>query len=376
MNLRRTRAIFQKEFRHIVRDARSLIMALGLPLLLLLLFGYALDLDVDRIPTLVFDADQSASSRALIQEFEGSRFFTIGFADSYARIEQGIDRNKVLLGIAIPRNYAKQVAAGEKAEVQFLLDGSDSNTASIALGYAETVVRTYGFKLRSNGENRGAGLKINVPVDARVRTVYNPTLESKHYIVPGLIAVILMIISSLLTSLTIAREWEMGTMEQLMSTPVRPAEIVLGKMLAFFLVGTFDIAISVLVGIYVFHVPFRGSVLLLAGSASVFLSGALFWGIFLSAVAKSQLMAYQLGMLSSFLPSFLLSGFIYSVDNMPPAIQVITRFLPATYFVTILKAIFLKGVGLEALWPQVMFLALFSVLVFFFATRKLKQKLA
>jgi ABC-2 type transport system permease protein len=377
MNVRRTRAMFHKEFRHILRDPRSLLMALGLPLLLLLLFGYALNLDVDRIPTLVYDADRSAVSRELIQQFQGSRFFDIrGYVDSYAAIEKSIDRNQILMGLAIPRDYSRRIGAGDRADVQILLDGSDSNTASIALGYTESVMRSYAFALRSEDTNRRAGLRPDVPVDARLRVWYNPTLESKNYIVPGLIAVILMIIAALLTSLTVAREWEMGTMEQLLSTPVRPAEIVLGKMLAFFVVGAADVAISVLVGIGIFHVPFRGSLLLLAATACIFLTGAFFWGILLSALTKSQLLAYQLGVLSTFLPSFLLSGFIYAIESMPPVIQAISFALPARYFVGILKGIFLKGVGLEVLMGETAFLTVFSVLVFLLATRKLRQKLA
>jgi ABC-2 type transport system permease protein len=377
MNARRTRAVFQKEFRHVLRDARSLIMALVLPMFLMLLFGYALNLDVDRIPTLVYDRDQSPASRELIQQFRGSRFFQIeGFVDNYGAIERGFDRSRILMAIAIPRDYSQRVAAGDKTDVQILLDGSDSNTASIALGYADLIMQDYSNQLASTGRNRTAGMRIGNPVDEQVRVLYNNTLESKNYVVPGLIAVILMIIAALLTSLTIAREWEMGTMEQLMSTPVRPSEIVLGKMLAFFVVGAIDTVLSVLTGIFVFDVPFRGNVWFLIVTSCVFLTGALFWGILLSAVAKSQLLAFQMGILSSFLPSFMLSGFIYATENMPAVIQGITRLIPTRYFVTILKGIFLKGVGLEVLWSELLLLAAFSVVVFLLATRKLTQKLA
>ena len=377
MNARRTRAVFQKEFRHVLRDPRSLIMALVLPMFLMLLFGYALNLDVDRIPTLVYDRDQSPASRELIQQFRGSRFFQIeGFVDNYGAIERGFDRSRILMAIAIPRDYSQRVAAGDKTDVQILLDGSDSNTASIALGYADLIMQNYSNQVASTGRNRTAGMRIGNPVDEQVRVLYNNTLESKNYVVPGLIAVILMIIAALLTSLTIAREWEMGTMEQLMSTPVRPSEIVLGKMLAFFVVGAIDTVLSVLTGIFVFNVPFHGSVWFLIVTSCVFLTGALFWGILLSAVAKSQLLAFQMGILSSFLPSFMLSGFIYATENMPAVIQGITRLIPTRYFVTILKGIFLKGVGLEVLWSELLLLAAFSVVVFLLATRKLTQKLA
>jgi ABC-2 type transport system permease protein len=377
MSLRRIRAMFRKEVRHIVRDFRSLIMALFLPLFQMLLFGYALNLDVDRIPTLIYDGDHSADSRALIERFRGSRFFEIeGFTNGYTDIENQIDKSKVLLGIVIPRDYSQRLNAGEKANLQVLLDGSDSNTASIALSYVEGLVQNYALQVRSNGQDRSAGIPMVSPVDARVRIWYNSTLESTNYIVPGLIAAMMMVIAALLTSLTIAREWEMGTMEQLLSTPVRPSEIVLGKMLAFFVIGLADTAIAVLVGIFVYGVPFRGSIWLLALSTAIFLSGAFFWGIFVSAVARTQLFAFQLGMVTTFLPSFLLSGFLYAIENMPVPIQIITHVAPARYFVTIVRGIFLKGIGLSLLWGQLAFLAVFAILVFWAAERKMRQKLA
>ena len=377
MSYRRLRAIFIKELHHITRDARSLGMALAVPVMFLLLFGFALSLDVDRIPTLVYDQDGTVESRELIRQFQGSRFFDIrGLVNDYSEIERAIDRSRILMAVVIPRDYSRNVTAGREASVQIVLDGSDSNTASIALGYAESVVRNHSLVLRSTTMNRRGGEQVRPPVDARLRVLYNSSLESKNYVVPGLIAVILQIIAALLTSLTIAREWEMGTMEQILSTPLRPAEMVLGKMLAYFAVGLADATIAVLVGVFVFEVPFRGSVVLMVVSTCVFLFGALFWGIFVSAAAKTQLMAYQLGILSSFLPAFLLSGFVYSIESMPTVIQVITHIVPARYVVTILKGIFLKGVGFGVLWGELGFLALYAALVFVLATRKLNQKLA
>src|ERR1019366_3376846 len=337
MSSRRLRAIFVKELHHITRDARSLTLALATPVMLLLLFGVALSLDVDRIPTLIYDQGQTQASRDLIKQFQASRFFDIrGFVDGYGPIQRAIDRSTILMAVVIPRDYSQKVGEAREAPVQILLDGSDSNTASIALGYAETVVQNYSLQLRTDMMNRRGGERIVPPVDARLRVWYNSSLESKNYVVPGLIAVILMIIASLLTSLTIAREWEMGTMEQLLSTPLRPAEMVLGKMLAYFVVG-----------VYVFRVPFRGSVPLLVVSTCVFLVGALFWGIFISAATRTQQKAYQISLLTSFLPAQLLSGFVWSIESMPKAIQGITYVVPARYFVTILKGVFLKGVGLN-----------------------------
>jgi ABC-2 type transport system permease protein len=376
MSYRRLRAIFIKELYHIVRDARSLWMALAVPVMMLLLYGYALSLDVDRVPTLVYDQDRTVESRDLIRQFQGSRFFDIrGFVNDYGHIQKAIDSNQVIMGVVIPRDYAQKIGAGREAPIQILLDGSDSNTASIVLGYAESLVRSYSLELRTEAMNRRGGEQVAPPIDARLRVWYNSSLESKNYVVPGLIAVILQIIAALLTSLTIAREWEMGTMEQLLSTPLRPVEIVLGKMMAYFVVGVADSAIALLVGLYVFGVPLRGSVALLVVSTCVFLFGALFWGIFISAVAKTQLQAYQMGILSSFLPAFLLSGFVYSIETMPPVIQVITHIIPARYVVTIMKGVFLKGVGLEVLWGELGFLALYAGVIFLLATRRMSQKI-
>jgi ABC-2 type transport system permease protein len=377
MNLRRLRAVFIKELHHITRDARSLAMALLMPVMMLLLYGYALSLDVDKVPTLIYDQDQTSASRDLIRQFQGSRFFDVrGFVAGYGAIERGIDGNRILMGLVVPRGYSEKIRGGQEAPVQVLLDGSDSNTASIVLGYAESLVRGYSARIRTETMNRRGGERPTPPIDARLRVWYNSSLESKNYVVPGLIAVILQIISALLTSLTIAREWEMGTMEQLLSTPLRPVEIVLGKMLAYFVVGVGDATIALLVGLFVFEVPLRGSLLVLAVSVCTFLAGVLFWGVFVSAVAKTQLQAYQMGVLSSFLPAFLLSGFVYSIETMPTVIQGVTHIIPARYVVTIMKGVFLKGVGFEVLWGELGFLVLYAALIFWLATRKLNQKLA
>jgi ABC-2 type transport system permease protein len=377
MSGQRIGAIFKKELRHIMRDPRSLGLALVQPLVMLLLFGSALSLDVDRIATLVYDADQTSASRELVRQFQGSKYFEVeGFVDSNRAVERGIDKNRILVGLIVPRDYAKHVAAGQVADFQILLDGSDSNTASIALSYVNALVQDYGNHLRANALSRHAGRALPVPVDFQVRIWYNSSLESKNFVVPGLVAVILVVIAGMLASLTIAREWEMGTMEQLLSTPVRPAELVLAKMLAFFTVGAVDTAIAVLVGVFVFDVPFRGSVWLLALTSCLFLSGVFFWGILISALAKTQLVAYQVGVATTFLPSFLLSGFIYSIDNMPKVVQWITHIVPARYFVTILRGIFLKGVGPAVLWGNMLLLVCFMVGVFFLATWRLSQKLA
>jgi ABC-2 type transport system permease protein len=377
MSFRRLKAVAKKELLHIVRDSRSLTLALALPLVMLLLFGYALTLDVDRIPTYIYDQDHTPQSRELIDQFRGSRYFQIREnISSYQTAERGIDNSSVLLSVVVPRYYSRHLLAGDEAGVQLLVDGSDSNTAAIALGYADAVVESYSAQLRSNAQVQHGGQPLRVPVDPRIRVWYNSDLKSKNFIVPGLIAVTMMIIASMLSSLTIAREWENGTMEQLLSTPVRPIELVLGKLLAYFALGLADMALSIVVGVFIFQVPFRGNVWFLLFTSCLFLFGALSWGIFLSASARSQLMAFQMGMLSSFLPAYLLSGFIYSIHNMPKIIELISYIVPARYFVTILNGVFLKGVGFRILWLEILMLAAYAGLVFWGASRKMRMKVA
>jgi ABC-2 type transport system permease protein len=366
----------RKEFLHIFRDPRSLLMALAIPVIMLLLFGYALSLDVDRVPTVVYDVSRSVESRELVASLRGSRFFeVVDVVSSYPSIEQSIDRGTVLMAIVIPADFSRQVLRGEVADIQVLVDGSDSNTASLAIAYAQGVITVYSARLQASyADAHGAG-PLRVPVDLESRVWYNSELKSKNFIVPGLIAVILQVIAALLTSLTIAREWELGNMELLLSTPLRPTELVLGKMAAFFAIGVADAAIAVLLGRFAFGVPVRGNLGLLALGIFVFLFGSLCWGLLISAVARTQLLAYQIGLLTSFLPSFLLSGFVYSIENMPTVVQVFTYIVPSRYFIAMLKGIFLKGIGLEILWPQFLLLTIYAGVVFAVASKKLNQKL-
>jgi len=374
MNFRRTRAIARKELLHVVRDPQSLTAALAQPFIMLLLFGWALSMDVDHIPTIVYDHDHSPQSRDLVRGFSGSRYFTIvDTVQSYGPIELAIDSRKVLLAVVVPDDFSKNMQTGKPAQVQLLIDGSDSNTAAIALGYAEGVVGAYSQQvmvstLRVRPAKGG--------VEVRPRVWYNPDLLSGNFIVPGLIAVILMVIAANLGSLTIAREWENGTMEQLLSTPVRPSELAFGKLAAYFSIGIVDMIMCLVMGMYGFNVPLKGSLALLLVSSCIFLFGALGMGIMISAMNRTQLTAYQMGTLTSFLPAFLLSGFIYSIGNMPRIIQAVALFVPARYFMDIARGVFLKGIGLRILWFDFLLLVAYAVIVFYFATRKLRQKIA
>jgi ABC-2 type transport system permease protein len=361
MNARRYWAVARKETLHVLRDPRSLAMAVAMPMAMLLLYGFALTLDVDNVAIILWDRSGTPQSRELISRFEGSRYFRVaGRAAGHADIERAIDRREAMLALVIPEDYARAVESGRRAEVQLIVDGSDAGTATLALGYAESVVGALSQEVLARHIRRAGGAPSAPPVDLRPRVWFNPDLESRNFIVPGLIAVIMMVIAALITSLTVAREWERGTMEQLISTPVTPAELVLGKLTPYFAVGMLDITLSVLMGEFVFHVPLRGSAPLLFLMAAIFLAGVLALGAWISVITRNQLLACQLAMVLTFLPAFLLSGYLFAISNMPAPVQAVTYAIPARYFVSLLKGIYLKGVGLETLGFEAALLAAFT----------------
>jgi ABC-2 type transport system permease protein len=376
MKARRVLAIARKESIQIWRDPRSLGMAIAMPMLLLVLFGYALTLDVDRVPLVVWDQSASPASRELISRFAGSRYFSLkGYAQDYHEVERAIDSGKTLMALVVPRDFAGQVESGRPAAVQLIADGSDSNTATIAIGYAEAVVETYSRAIALDAIRRLGGRPLNAPVEMRTRVWFNADMESKNYIIPGLIPVIMMVIAALLTSLTIAREWERGTMEQLISTPVKGPELIFGKLAPYFVIGMFDVLLAVLMGEFVFHVPLRGSLLLLFVMAAIFLVGALSLGMVISIVAKNQLLANQLAMILTFVPAFILSGLVYAISVMPWPIRMVTYLVPARYLVSLLKGIYLKGVGLSVLGGEAILLVIFAVAMVALANFKFRKKL-
>ncbi len=376
MNLRRIAAVARKESLHVLRDARSLTMALATPVMLLALFGFALTLDVDDVPLALWDQSNTPRSRELVSRFSGSRYFSLDLrVDNYRDLVRAIDSGRVMMGLVVPGDFARLIDAGRDAPVQLIVDGSDSNTATIAIGYAGVIAETHALDLTIERNRRRGGPPINVPLDVRPRVWFNEELESRNFIIPGLIAVIMMVIAAMLTSLTVAREWEQGTMEQLISTPVSPGELILGKLAPYFVIGLCDVLLAVLMAEFVFHVPLRGNVALLFGLSAVFLTGALAMGMTVSIVTRSQLLSCQVAVVATFLPAFLLSGFIFTIANMPAVIRAITYVVPARYFVTILKGIYLKGVGLEILGLQAALLAIYAAVMVVIARVKLKKKL-
>jgi len=374
MNLKRVRAVANKEYIQIIRDPRSLALGLLIPVILIVLFGYALSLDIKNVPLAIWDQDNSKVSVDFLLNFKNSDYFKIiGYYDNYRDLERLLDYGETMMAMVIPKDFSRYIYSNQSAPVQLILDGSDSNTAQISLGYAQSVVQAYNDKLLRKASQ--TNLVNPQPISLEQRIWFNQDFESKNFIVPGLIAIIMMIIAALLTSLTVAREWERGTMEQLISTPVRSSELIIGKFLPYFAIGMIDLVISVVLGRFIFFVPLRGSLLQLAIMSALFLTGALSLGIFISTVAKNQLMASQMAILTSFLPTFLLSGFTYEIFNMPEWVQGITYLIPARYFIKILRGIYLKDVGMVELWPEAICLVVFSILMSRLAIHKFKKKI-
>ena len=370
--LSRTRltAMARKEVLHLRRDPRSLLLAFLLPALLVVLFGYAITWDVEDIRTAVLDLDGSSRSRELLDAFEASGYFTVvRRLDRQGQVEEVLDRGQALVVIVVPPDFARNLDGGRSATLQVLVDGSDANSATIALGYAQGIVRSF------SSEVLLGGAQLPVTISAETRVWYNEELLSRNMIVPGLVAVIMMIIAAMLTSLTIAREWERGTMEQLVSTPVHRFEVVLGKLLPYVAIGVIDVVVVTVIGVLLFGVPFRGSPILLMILSLAFIVGALGLGMFISAVARSQLLATQLAMILTFLPAFLLSGFMFTIDVMPPALQAITYLIPARYFLVVTRGVFLKGVGVEVLATEGLLMIAFAALGLFGATRAFKKEI-
>jgi ABC-2 type transport system permease protein len=349
-------AMARKEWIQLQRDRRSMVLAFALPVLLLLFFGYAITWDVENIRLGVVDRDRSSASRELVEAFTASGYFTVSEdLDSAEEAEDRLVRGRVRAVLTIPPAYASRLRSGGGASVQLLLDGSDANTSTIAQNYADAIVTRHWGAI-------AAPAGFTPPIRLESRTWYNPTLESRHMIVPGLIAVIMSIIAAMLTALTIAREWERGTMEQLSATPVRRSEVVLGKLLPYILIGAFDVAVTVTAGMLVFGTPLKGSVLYLGVLTLLFLVGALGLGIFISAAVKSQVLATQVALVATYLPALLLSGFLFDIASMPQVLRAVTFLVPARYYITVTRGIFLKGVGIGVLWPQAVFMLCYAAL--------------
>jgi ABC-2 type transport system permease protein len=376
MSLTRLLAIAQKEVVQILRDTRSLIIVVLMPVVLVLLFGYGVNLDLKGLPVYVLDQDGSQASQDLLKHFQASEYFHIEHVVSYySELTRAIDDGHAKMGIVIPWDFSQRLSDGRPVEIQALVDGSDDNTANVLIGYSQAVVQGYSAQMQINWlRKRGVSIQ-PAAMGVETRTWYNEDLESSAFIIPGVLALVMSVIGAFLTSLTIAREWERGTMEQLISTPVTAMEIMLGKLAPYFVLGMFDTIISALIAIYWFQVPFRGSWVTLMVASALFMVAVLSMGFLISVLAKNQFAASQIALVITFLPAFLLSGFLFSIEQMPVVLQWITRILPARYYVSVLKKIFLKGTPAAMLYADLIPLVVFAFVLALVATRSFHKRL-
>jgi len=364
LNLLRLKALIRKEIYHLIRDYRSLYLAFAIPLILIMLFGYALSLDVDNVETVVVDYDKSELSRDFITKLDASPYFNVA-----AQLNQTKDavyylnRDTAAVAIIIPPDFMKNIQADREAPLQILIEGSDPNFAGIIRGYLTAFTEQYNQKLLLSFLNRQGMEKIMPPVDGRIRIWFNEDLESRNFIIPGIIAIIIMIVGALLTSLIIAREYENGTMETIKSLPIKAGELLLGKAFPYFFIGLTDVLIAMLLGQLLFGVVMKGNFFLMIIATSLYLGVALSLGLFISTATKSQLIANQVAILTTYLPSVLLSNFVFPIINMPKFLQVITYIVPARYYIDILGGIYLRNTGFSYLWPSMaVLLFIFTVL--------------
>lgn len=376
MKWHRLQAMVRKEIIQIYRDSRSLLIVIAMPMILMLAFGYGVSFDTKHIPLYVFDRDGTQQSQDLLKRFQASEYFNLVRAvDNYPDLVHGIDGGQCQIGIVVPPDFARRLASGEPVGVQAVLDGTDNNSANLGISYSEAVVQSFSSKVRLDYLQRNGRKSATTPLQVQSRTWFNEDLESMANIVPGVVAIVMAVVGTFLTSLTIAREWERGSMEQLVSTPVTALEVMLGKLAPYVVIGLIDTAICVVMGVWWFKVPFRGEVSVFFFSSLLFLLVVLSMGYVFSVVAKSQLAASQASLTATFLPAFLLSGFIYPIDQMPAVVQVITRAIPARYFMSISRSVFLKGTSLAVLRDDLLSLVIFSVLLTLVATRAFKKDL-
>jgi len=376
VNAGRILAITRKEVVQIRRDPRSLAIVFLMPVMLMVLMGYGINLDQKNVPVCIFDREGSQESQDLLKRFQASQYFHIAMVDAdYRSLTAAIDSGRCSLGVVIPNDFSEQLHKGGTVAVQGIVDATDDNTANLIFGYAGAVIAGYSNAVRIEYLRKRGRTNVNPPVSIEARTWFNEDLDSRNFIVPGVVVLVMVVVGTFLTSLTVAREWERGTMEQLISTPVTVLEVTVGKLIPYFALGLLDTAFCEAIAVWWFGVPFRGSIWLMLLATTLFLAVVLLMGYWISAATKSQLAASQISLVATFLPTFLLSGFVFPIDQMPIAVQAVTYLTPSRYYLSLVKVIFLKGTGLGALLPQLFALTIFATIVATLAMRSFRKSL-
>ena len=366
--------IMRKEFRQIKRDKRILGVLLFIPALTLVMFGYALNFDVKNTRMAVYDEDRSSTSREFIQQFFTSEYFmNVQTLSGKSEINDLLDGEQVRVVLVVPSTFTKDLQRGQAASVQVIVDGANSNAAATVLGYINAIIQQYSVKVMAESFVRMGRQNITLPIDFQPRVWYNPELKSAKFLVPGLVAFILMVTAVVSTALAIIRERELGTMEQLMVSPVRPLELILGKTIPYTIISLVATVAILFLGYVLFDVSIKGSILLLSLVTLLFLVGGLGMGLLISTIVETQQLAFMAAVIISMLPTFILSGFVFPIRNMPVIIQAFTYILPARYFLVALRAIILKGAGLSAFWDQALILAFYAVLMISVSSLRMRK---
>ncbi len=365
----RLRGLIRKEFLQIVRDPSSIAIAFLLPIFLLILFGYGVSLDADHVPIALVAEAPSQDTADFMASLTGSHYFAPRVAHSMAEAEQALREGSVKGIVRLRADFSRRMRLADGAPIQLVVDGVDANTARLLMGYVEGA---WGAWLAQSARQGNA---IDIPVDLEARIWFNSELRSRNFLVPGLVAIIMTLIGALLTALVMAREWERGTMEALMVTPASMSEVLVGKLTAYFILGTGGMLLTVGLSVWLFEVPLRGSFWLLWVCSSLFLLAALGMGLTISTLARSQFVAGQIAIITTFLPAFLLSGFIFDIGSMPPVVQVITHAIVARYFVSIAQTLFLAGNVWSVILPNALALALMAAIFLTITWRKSRKRL-
>ena len=376
MNITRLGAMARKELVQVLRDPRSLMIALLMPFVQMLLLGYGVSLDIKHVPLCTWDREGSQRSEALLKGFTATEYFQIvKVVGDYPTLTHAIDNGDCRIAIVVPPDFSLRLNDSGMSSVQAIVDATDDNTASVAAGYAQAVVATYSAQVQLDASSTQGMPAVITPLVVQSRVWFNEDLDSKDFIIPGLVAMILALVGAQLTSLTVSREWERGTMELLISTPVTPMEVMLGKLLPYFGIGLLDAALCIALALFWFQVPFRGTFFTLFATTALFLVVVLGIGYLISVSVRSQLGASQIALLLTMLPTTLLSGYTFPIDQMPKPIQAVTYLVHARYYVTILKGVFLKGLGITQLAAPILALALYAAVIAFFAARAFHKTL-
>jgi drug efflux transport system permease protein len=369
-SLRTIRAIMRREMIDVRRDRRSLFLTFLYPITMLIMYGYGIRFDVDNVQLTILDRSETPSSRALIQDLTSSGYFhLVRYAADERDVERDLTTDAARAAVIIPYDFADRLAVAKPTAVQVLIDGSDANVATIAQGYALAIVNAYAAKRRS------VAVAPRAPIEVQSRVWYNPELKSVNFIVPGIIAVIMMIVGAILTALSIVKERERGTLEQILTSPIRPVEMIIGKIVPYVFIALLDLSIIVAAGYLLFHVPMKGSLLQFTLFSLLYLVCALGVGVFVSTIADNMQNAMLFTIFLSLLPSVLLSGFVFPIEYMPIPVQAITYLFPGRYFVDAIRGIYLKGVGLSVLWLDAVLLTLFGAAIVWLSTSRFRDRL-